>query len=52
MADLNREIVLKSRPEGIPGFDNFAVTDVRSALLRRFRSPCCIQITTTLGLIP
>src|SRR6516164_9265371 len=26
MADLNRQIVLKSRPEGMPGLDNFALT--------------------------
>jgi NADPH-dependent curcumin reductase CurA len=26
MADLNRQIVLKSRPEGMPGLDNFVLT--------------------------
>jgi NADPH-dependent curcumin reductase CurA len=26
MPDLNRQIVLKSRPEGVPGLDNFALT--------------------------
>jgi NADPH-dependent curcumin reductase CurA len=27
MADLNRQIVLKSRPKGMPGLDNFELTE-------------------------
>jgi hypothetical protein len=30
MADLNRQIVLKSRPEGMPSLDNFELINTTS----------------------